>query len=183
MTWSDADLMSVLEPQLSRLGVPMPRYFGGWINLKLSFKSHFKEEPQGGLQKCIERQGLTFTGRAHSGLVDSVNTAALAMLMVRQGFRFVRTTRSFAPDGEARPGSRKAPKTEQAGGAGCIELFARALRAGRRRGGRSSPGRASPRSPPTERCGSLWEGGCRAEVGSKCLRQGCEPSTGLHQSH
>ena len=119
VTWSDADLMSTLQPQLSRLDLPMPSYFESWINLKLSFKSHFREEPHGGLQACVERQGLSFVGRAHSGLVDSVNTAALAMLMVRQGFRFVRTTRGFGPDGTAwgSRGRHEASDSRTAGGA------------------------------------------------------------------
>jgi len=55
----------------------------------------------GGLRACVERSGLPFIGRAHSGLVDSQNTAALAARMIEQGFRFLRTTRGFAPDGKA----------------------------------------------------------------------------------
>lgn len=64
-------------------------------------------EPKGGLRACVERCGLQFVGRAHSGLVDSRNTAKIVLQMLQQGFRFERTTRGFAPDGTAW-GSKKA---------------------------------------------------------------------------
>jgi len=47
VTWSDADVMSALQPQLERLALPRPPYFDKWINLKLSYKSHFRREPSG----------------------------------------------------------------------------------------------------------------------------------------
>ena len=52
-----------------------------------------------------ERVGLTFEGRAHNGLVDSRNTAALALRMARGtyehgAFVFRRPTRGLDADGD-----------------------------------------------------------------------------------
>mmetsp|Transcript_30944 Transcript_30944/g.48506 ORF Transcript_30944/g.48506 Transcript_30944/m.48506 type:complete len:129 (-) Transcript_30944:39-425(-) len=111
VTWTDADIMFALHTELRRRGIERPSHFDNWIDLKQFFKSHYKREPRGGLQKCVESCGLTFDGRAHSGLVDSYNTAKIAVQMIQQGFRFTRTTRGFAPDGEVW-GSRKRPRAE-----------------------------------------------------------------------
>lgn len=100
VTWSDADIGGALHSQLSRMKLDRPQYFDRWINLKVLFKSHYKREPHGGLQACVESCGLSFNGRAHSGLVDSYNTAKIVMQMMLQGFSFVRTTRGFGTDGE-----------------------------------------------------------------------------------
>ena len=49
-----------------------------WVDLKILYKRHYRKEAKGGLQACVERLGLTFQGRAHDGLIDSRNTAAIA---------------------------------------------------------------------------------------------------------
>ena len=100
VTWSDADLMTQLHRELKWRKLPRPWYFTRWINLKLLWKQHYRREPTGGLQACVESLGLTFEGRAHSGLVDARNTAKIAADMARQGMRFVRTTRGCGADGE-----------------------------------------------------------------------------------
>ncbi|KAJ1483418.1 hypothetical protein T484DRAFT_2592466 [Baffinella frigidus] len=115
VTWSDADIMGALHSQLTRLGLERPAHYDKWINLKALFKQHYKREPHGGLQKVVESCGLTFDGRAHSGLVDSQNTAKIAMQMIEQSFRFTRTTRGFGPDGYAWGAKRPAPESAAGG--------------------------------------------------------------------
>jgi len=115
VTWSDADIMFALHSEFSRLKIARPSYFNNWINLKVSlpslphsllsrqqllYKSHFKKDAVGGLQACVERLGISFQGRAHSGLVDSRNTAAIVMKMLNEGFQFLRNTRGFGPNGQ-----------------------------------------------------------------------------------
>ena len=69
----------------------------------------------GGVQEaCVKACGLAFVGRAHSGLVDSRNTAAICCQMLLQGFRFTRPTRGFAPDGNVW-GQKKKQKTDKGG--------------------------------------------------------------------
>ena len=60
--------------------------------MKAIFKRHFGWEPRGGLQTVVERCGFSFDGRAHSGLVDSVNTAKIVRKMLEEGFQFTRST-------------------------------------------------------------------------------------------
>eukprot|EP00191_Tetraselmis_sp_GSL018_P017143 CAMPEP_0177579872 /NCGR_PEP_ID=MMETSP0419_2-20121207/1213_1 /TAXON_ID=582737 /ORGANISM="Tetraselmis sp., Strain GSL018" /LENGTH=126 /DNA_ID=CAMNT_0019068611 /DNA_START=1150 /DNA_END=1530 /DNA_ORIENTATION=- len=91
--------MTTLRNQLQRLGLPIPVYFTNWINLKALYRQHYKREPVGGLQKVVECCGLKFDGRAHSGIVDSRNTAKIVQQMLRQGFRFTRPTRGLDSSG------------------------------------------------------------------------------------
>jgi inhibitor of KinA sporulation pathway (predicted exonuclease) len=77
------------------LKTDLPYYFHEWINLKSLFKQHFGWEPHGGLQNVVERCGYSFDGRAHSGLVDSRNTAKIVKKMLEEGFRFTRATRNI----------------------------------------------------------------------------------------
>ncbi|CAE7695805.1 eri2 [Symbiodinium microadriaticum] len=57
-----------------------------------------------GLQKCVESLGLTFEGRAHDGLIDCRNTAAIVLHMAQGSmlygaFAFRRATRGLDRDG------------------------------------------------------------------------------------
>ena len=53
-----------------------------------------------------------FVGRAHSGLVDARNTAALAAHMVNGGFRFVRGTRGLSADGRMLGAKRREARND-----------------------------------------------------------------------
>jgi inhibitor of KinA sporulation pathway (predicted exonuclease) len=75
-TWSDADIGGQLATELRVKGLAMPSCFDRWVDLKLVYHRRYKREPRGGLQACVERLGLVFDGRAHNGLVDSINTGS-----------------------------------------------------------------------------------------------------------
>lgn len=112
VTWSDADLGSTLPTQMRALSIPRRPHFDAWINLKIAYERVYKKSSRG-LQRCVEAIGLRFDGRAHSGLVDSVNTAKIVLDMVnRQNFLFFRTTRFLTPDWEM-IGSRRAKAREE----------------------------------------------------------------------
>ena len=95
ITWGDSDIGTILKEQCRRNDIELPPYFHQWINLKSLFKQHFGWEPHGGLQNVVQRCGFSFDGRAHSGLVDSVNTAKIVKKMLEEGFRFTRPTRNI----------------------------------------------------------------------------------------
>lgn len=95
ITWGDSDLGTILKEQCKRLGIEIPIHFHQWINLKALFKQHFGWEPHGGLQNVVERLGFVFEGRAHSGLVDSRNTAKIVKKMLEEGYKFTRATRNI----------------------------------------------------------------------------------------
>lgn len=100
-TWGDGDIMSTLRQELQYKHIPLPTCFDKWINLKSDsmFKKHYGREPKGGLRACVEAVGATWEGRAHNGLIDSINTAKIVRHMVQTGFRFVRSTRGLGKDG------------------------------------------------------------------------------------
>ncbi|KAL7547903.1 hypothetical protein ACHAWF_016793 [Thalassiosira exigua] len=100
-TWGDVDLMTTLRLELKHKRIDLPRCFDRWINLKddAVFKRHYRREPRGGLRSCVESIGADWEGRAHNGLVDSINTAKIVRHMVQTGFRFVRSTRGFDRNG------------------------------------------------------------------------------------
>ena len=99
-TWSDADII-VLRQELEYKGVDLPPCFDRWVNLKQDsmFKKHYGREPKGGLRSCVESIGAIWEGRAHNGLVDSLNTAKIVRHMVQTGFRFTRSTRGLDKNG------------------------------------------------------------------------------------
>ena len=87
ITWGDSDIGTILKEQCRRNNIELPSYFHQWINLKAVFRQHFGWEPHGGLQNVVQRCGFTFDGRAHSGLVDSWNTAKIVKKMLQEGYR------------------------------------------------------------------------------------------------
>mmetsp|Transcript_14001 Transcript_14001/g.33945 ORF Transcript_14001/g.33945 Transcript_14001/m.33945 type:complete len:329 (-) Transcript_14001:1167-2153(-) len=98
-TWSDADLGVTLPRQMEALGLSRTPWFDRWINLKLAYASVYRRDSRG-LRRCVEKIGLSFEGRAHSGLVDSINTARIVLDMInRQNHRFCRCTR-YLEDGD-----------------------------------------------------------------------------------
>jgi len=98
-TWGDVDVMTVLRKDLARHNVPLPPLFRRWIDLKSVWTQHWKTKPTGGLEACVRSLGFDFEGRAHSGLVDSLNTSKIAIELARTGFRFVRATRGVDANG------------------------------------------------------------------------------------
>lgn len=102
VTWGDGDIMSTLLRELKYKSISLPPCFDRWINLKADnmFKKHYGKEPRGGLRHCVEAiAGATWEGRAHNGLVDSINTAKIVRHMAQTGFRFTRSTRGIGRDG------------------------------------------------------------------------------------
>jgi inhibitor of KinA sporulation pathway (predicted exonuclease) len=102
VTWGDGDVMTVLRQELEYKGLQLPACFDHWVNLKddSCFKKHFGREPRGGLRSCVESVGAEWTGRAHNGMVDSINTAKIVRKMVQTGFKFTRATRGIGRDGQ-----------------------------------------------------------------------------------
>ena len=82
-TWGDADIGGQLVAECGHKAIAVPAAFGSWVDLKAEYERHFRLEARGGLQACVERLGIPFTGRAHNGLIDSQNTAEIALYMAR----------------------------------------------------------------------------------------------------
>ncbi|KAG2448643.1 hypothetical protein HYH02_006530 [Chlamydomonas schloesseri] len=92
VTWTDWDLKVCLETECEWRQLPRPPYLRRWCNLKRLFTQRYKRTSN--LRACVESLGLEWQGRAHSGLDDSRNTAALVAKMARDG-AVLRVTDSF----------------------------------------------------------------------------------------
>ncbi|KAK9376796.1 ribonuclease H-like domain-containing protein [Lipomyces chichibuensis] len=64
--------------------VRLPAYIsGGYIDMKLLFKTHFKERGFRRLPDMLAKWGLSFEGREHSGLQDARQVARIMLFMVQ----------------------------------------------------------------------------------------------------
>lgn len=83
VTWTEWDLKVALETECGWRRLPKPDYLDRWIDLKKAYGKKYKKF--GNLRNSVEGAGLEWEGRAHSGLDDARNTAALAMKLLREG--------------------------------------------------------------------------------------------------
>lgn len=93
VTWSDWDLGICLEYECRRKQLLKPVFLNSWIDLRATYKLFYKRKPKG-LSGALQEVGIEFSGREHSGLDDSRNTALLAWKMIRDGC-LMKITRSL----------------------------------------------------------------------------------------
>ncbi|XP_031243941.1 ERI1 exoribonuclease 2 isoform X2 [Mastomys coucha] len=93
VTWSDWDLGVCLEYECRRKQLLKPVFLNSWIDLRATYKLFYKRKPKG-LSGALQEVGIEFSGREHSGLDDSRNTALLAWKMIRDGC-LMKITRSL----------------------------------------------------------------------------------------
>lgn len=86
VTWGNWDLQIQLESEMKWRRMERVPWLRRWINLKVAFGRRFEKPAR--LQAAVTMAGLEWThGRAHSGVVDAVNTARLAAELIRRGER------------------------------------------------------------------------------------------------
>ncbi|XP_006150060.1 ERI1 exoribonuclease 2 [Tupaia chinensis] len=93
VTWSDWDLGVCLEYECKRKQLSKPVFLNCWIDLRSTYKLFYRRKPKG-LSGALQEVGIEFSGREHSGLDDSRNTALLAWKMIRDGCQ-LKITRSL----------------------------------------------------------------------------------------
>ncbi|XP_069503756.1 ERI1 exoribonuclease 2 isoform X2 [Ambystoma mexicanum] len=84
VTWSDWDLEVCLLYECKRKQLRKPDILNSWIDLRATYKEFYNRKPKG-LNGALQDLGITFSGREHSGLDDSRNTARLAWRMICDG--------------------------------------------------------------------------------------------------
>lgn len=94
-TWTDWDLDICLHKECIRKSLKKPQLFNRWINIKAIFRNKYKRQ-HFNFEDALHDLGLTFVGRAHSGIDDARNLATLAYKMVNDGARLV-ITRDLQP--------------------------------------------------------------------------------------
>ncbi|XP_008059390.1 ERI1 exoribonuclease 2 [Carlito syrichta] len=93
VTWSDWDLGVCLEYECKRKQLLKPVFLNSWIDLRATYKLFYRRKPKG-LSGALQEVGIEFSGREHSGLDDSRNTALLAWKMISDGC-LMKITRSL----------------------------------------------------------------------------------------
>ncbi|MEE6497699.1 hypothetical protein FKM82_002815 [Ascaphus truei] len=84
VTWSDWDLGVCLLYECKRKQLRKPEILNSWIDLRITYKLFYDRKPKG-LNGALQDLGIEFSGREHSGLDDSRNTANLAWRMICDG--------------------------------------------------------------------------------------------------
>ncbi|XP_029006723.1 ERI1 exoribonuclease 2 isoform X3 [Betta splendens] len=84
LTWSDWDLGVCLQYECKRKQLHKPDVLNSWIDLRSTYRLFYDRKPKG-LNGALQDLGIQFSGREHSGLDDSRNTAKLASRMMRDG--------------------------------------------------------------------------------------------------
>ncbi|KAJ4944256.1 hypothetical protein JOQ06_012801 [Pogonophryne albipinna] len=84
VTWSDWDLGVCLQYECKRKQLHKPDVLNSWIDLRGTYRMFYDKKPKG-LNGALQDLGIQFSGREHSGLDDSRNTACLAVRMMRDG--------------------------------------------------------------------------------------------------
>ncbi|XP_057272938.1 ERI1 exoribonuclease 2 [Pezoporus wallicus] len=84
VTWTDWDLGVCLHYECKRKQLRKPDILNSWIDLKATYRVFYNRKPKG-LNGALQDLGIAFTGREHSGLDDSRNTACLAWRLICDG--------------------------------------------------------------------------------------------------
>ncbi|KAK9371012.1 ribonuclease H-like domain-containing protein [Lipomyces kononenkoae] len=75
--------------------IRLPAYMSGqYIDMKLLFKTHFKEREFRRIPDMLAKWGLSFEGREHSGLQDARQVARIMLLMIQKESIELRCNRS-----------------------------------------------------------------------------------------
>ncbi|XP_058818064.1 3'-5' exonuclease Snipper [Topomyia yanbarensis] len=89
-TWSDWDLGACLSKECTRKRISKPPCFDLWIDVRAIYRQFYQGRPTN-FGESLERLGIRFEGRPHSGLDDSRNLARLIVRMCKDGANFVIT--------------------------------------------------------------------------------------------
>uniref|UniRef100_G3Q7C5 ERI1 exoribonuclease 2 n=1 Tax=Gasterosteus aculeatus TaxID=69293 RepID=G3Q7C5_GASAC len=111
VTWSDWDLGVCLQYECKRKQLHKPDVLNSWIDLRSTYRLFYDRKPKG-LNGALQDLGIQFSGREHSGLDDSRNTAQLAARIMRDGC-VMKITRSLEKTAKKQIRTRKSRRASQ----------------------------------------------------------------------
>ncbi|KAI8489499.1 3'-5' exoribonuclease 1 [Branchiostoma belcheri] len=79
------DMCRFLYQQCLYCGIPYPRPFRKWINVKKHFANFYQTKGGTKLEEMLASLGLKFEGKPHSGRDDAVNIARIAGRLIQDG--------------------------------------------------------------------------------------------------
>uniref|UniRef100_UPI00398E653A 3'-5' exoribonuclease 1 isoform X1 n=2 Tax=Pristiophorus japonicus TaxID=55135 RepID=UPI00398E653A len=81
------DMCKFLNVQCHLSSIEYPRFAKKWINIRKSYGNFYKvPRTQTKLTSMLEKLGMKYEGRPHSGLDDSRNIARIAIRMLQDGY-------------------------------------------------------------------------------------------------
>lgn len=83
----------MLPLQCKYCNFELPSYFRTWINIKKSFIDHKKHWPKSQAY-LLEYFNIDPIGRAHSGIDDCHNLAAIVRELIKDGYVFQKNSRN-----------------------------------------------------------------------------------------
>ncbi len=96
VTCGDWDLRSMLPRQCATSGLPVPRAYRQWINVKAVFARTLRLSRAPGMPGMLEALGLELEGRHHRGIDDCRNTARVVLALAARGASLEITSRLTA---------------------------------------------------------------------------------------
>lgn len=93
LTCGDWDLRSMLPRQCAVSGLPVPRAYRRWVNVKTVFAKTLGLARAPGMPGMLEALGLPLEGRHHRGIDDCRNTARIVLALAARGASFSTTSR------------------------------------------------------------------------------------------
>jgi len=78
------DFDNFLVTEYSRLSLPVPFYFHEYVNIRMMFADYFRCSRMN-VSRMLERMGMQFQGRLHSGIDDSRNITQIAKSLISSG--------------------------------------------------------------------------------------------------
>ncbi|CAJ0943947.1 unnamed protein product [Ranitomeya imitator] len=108
------DLGVCLLYECRRKQLRKPDILNSWIDLRLTYKLFYNRKPKG-LNGALQDVGIEFSGREHSGLDDSRNTARLAWRMICDGcvIKITKSLDKAPPNSSVRPGPPSAAQVHK----------------------------------------------------------------------
>ena len=86
------DTMVALPNHLKYLQLKSPNHFSSCCNIKEMHRKIFKEKIHG-MNNLLEKYGLKFDGRPHSGIADAYNLARIVQKFYQMGYELKITDR------------------------------------------------------------------------------------------
>ncbi|KAJ2963933.1 hypothetical protein NQZ79_g1096 [Umbelopsis isabellina] len=86
------DIRDFITQQCNHDNITVPAYFFRWVDIKKAYARFYNGKPET-IATMLDRLGMEFEGRAHSGLDDATNIYRIARHMFHKGYVFKKYSR------------------------------------------------------------------------------------------
>jgi inhibitor of KinA sporulation pathway (predicted exonuclease) len=86
------DIRDFITQQCNHDNIPVPAYFFRWVDIKKAYSRFYNCKPET-ITNMLDKLGMDFEGRAHSGLDDATNIYRIARHMFHKGYVLKKNSR------------------------------------------------------------------------------------------